>query len=303
MPRDLDPAAPLDYHLDPAYTPRLEPRYFVDDGLNATWQPDVYPEAAALARRLGAGVIVDFGCGTASKLVELSPEFEIVGIDFGDNIRACRERYDIGTWVEADFDAGTPLDFDQFEGAVLVCADVIEHLVRPELLLRRLRQALDRGAFALVLSTPDRTRSFGEDQFGPPLNEAHVREWSASELESFMASEGLRGISSLTRSNDVMPYFDTILAVVPGDRPEDRAATEEWALNRRHWEVAAVQTEEQYRELQEAKDWLSEQREAWEQEAREQLRSVERLSAALAAATARSEARSFWGRLRTAIGR
>lgn len=290
MSRELDPAAPLDYHLDQAYTPRLEPNYFVDDDLNATWQPDVYPEVAALARRLGAGAIVDFGCGTAAKLVELTPEFEIVGIDFGDNIRACRERYDFGTWIEADFDADEPIDFDRFDGAVLVCADVIEHLVRPELLLRRLLPALDSGAQALVLSTPDRIRSFGEDHLGPPLNEAHVREWSSPQLESFMGSEGLVGTFSLTRSNDVMPYFDTILAVVPGATAAAASAVAEWKLSRRHWEQGAAQTERQFRELQEARDWLSEQRGAWEETARENSRAIESLQARLLAEVGGSEA-------------
>jgi hypothetical protein len=117
-----------------------------------------------------------------------------------------------------------------------------------------------------------------------------------------MASQGLTGTFSLTRSNDVMPYLDTILAVVPGVRPEDVKAVEEWALGRRHWEEGAIQTAQQYRELLEAKNWLSEQREAWEREAREQLRIVERVQAAHAA-PAPISALSLWRWLRATIGR
>jgi hypothetical protein len=64
MATELDPSAPLDYRLDAAYTPRLEAVYFVDDNLDANWQPDVYPEAAALAHRLGVQVLREWdGCG------------------------------------------------------------------------------------------------------------------------------------------------------------------------------------------------------------------------------------------------
>src|SRR4051812_7407972 len=116
------------YGLDARYEARLEPNYFVDAELDAVWQPDVYPEAAAIARAVGAGTIVDFGCGTAAKLVDLASEFAIVGIDYGENIRYCRDHYDIGEWIEADFDADDPVSVEGLDAAVVVCADVIEHL-------------------------------------------------------------------------------------------------------------------------------------------------------------------------------
>jgi 2-polyprenyl-3-methyl-5-hydroxy-6-metoxy-1,4-benzoquinol methylase len=76
------------YFLPSGYESRLEPEYFVDEELNAVWQPDLYPEAATVARRLGSRRIIDVGCGTAEKLARLHPEFEVVGIDFGSNIAA-----------------------------------------------------------------------------------------------------------------------------------------------------------------------------------------------------------------------
>jgi hypothetical protein len=118
------------YFLPRGYTSRTTPEYFVDENLNAVWQPDVYPEAAALARRLGAETIVDVGCGTAGKLVALHPEFQVVGIDYGTNIQLCRARYDFGRWIEADFDRDPTLGYDDLSGAVLVCADVIERVGR-----------------------------------------------------------------------------------------------------------------------------------------------------------------------------
>lgn len=265
------------YFLKPGYRSRSAPEYFVDEELNAVWQPDVYPEAAALARRLGAGSIVDVGCGTAGKLAALHPEFAVVGIDYGPNIEKCRERYDFGTWVEVDLDRDDSLLVDDFQDAVLVCADVIEHLVNPERTLRLLRGALDGGARALLLSTPERELYNEPGHPGPPPNSAHVREWALDELRQFMASEGLDGFLGLTRSNDVMPYMQTILAVVPG-AAEHRRAVAEWWEERKKWEQLAVEQDRQLaekerllQELYEANTWLEEQRAAWEQTANEAL--------------------------------
>ena len=264
------------YFLKPGYRSREQPEYFIDEDLNAVWQPDVYPEAAGLARRLGARKLVDVGCGTAAKLVALHPEFEIVGIDFGSNIEACRGRYDVGKWIEADFDRDNSLGYDDVTGAVLVCADVIEHLIHPERLLRLLRRALDSGASALVLSTPERELYNEPGHLGPPPNTAHVREWALTELEQFLASEGLTGHFGLTRSNDVMPYMQTILAVVPGESETHRNTVAAWWDERAKWEHLAVEHDRTIaevrswaQELRAAQEWAEHQRKLWQQTAEE----------------------------------
>jgi len=259
------------YFLPAGYEARLEPEYFVDEDLNAVWQPDLYLEAAAVARRLGSRRIVDVGCGTAAKLAELHPEFEIVGIDFGSNIAACRERYDFGTWIESDLDASEELGYDDVAGAVLVCGDVIEHLVHPERMLRMVRHALDQGAVALFLSTPERVLTSEPSDVGPPLNKAHVREWTLAELEQFLASERLVGYFGLTRSNDVMPYMRTSIAAIPGDSPESKEVIDEWFDGRRKWQDLAVEQDKLIgelegwtREVTAARDWAEEQRGLWQ---------------------------------------
>jgi SAM-dependent methyltransferase len=255
-----------EYFIKPGYTPRLEPDYFVDDDLNAVWQPDLYEEAAAVARHTGACKIVDVGCGTAAKLVPLHPEFEIVGIDYGTNIDRARERYPFGTWIDADLDESGESLYEGTDAAVLVCGDVIEHLVHPERLLQGLRHGLDAGAHALLLTTPDRELISGVDHAGPPENPAHVREWSSLELADFMASMGLHGQFGLTRSNDVMPYMRTILAVVPGSPGSVEDAVDQWWAQRAKWERLAVEQDRLIasqdawiKELDAAKQWLEDQ--------------------------------------------
>lgn len=259
------------YFLPSGYESRLEPEYFVDEDLNAVWQPDLYPEVATVAQRLGSRRIVDVGCGTAAKLVQLHPEFDVVGIDFGSNIAACRERYDFGTWIETDLDASQDLGYEDVPGAVLVCGDVIEHLVHPERLLRMLRGALDRGAAAAFVSTPERELSNEPAHLGPPSSTMHVREWALEELEQFLASEGLEGYFGLTRSNDVMPYMRTIIAAIPGDDASSRDVVRYWFDERRKWQQLAEMQDKQIeelerwtRELAAAKDWAEEQRAEWQ---------------------------------------
>jgi hypothetical protein len=211
------------YGICAGYDPRPAPEYFVDlVDSHIVYQPDVYTAAARVARALGATRIVDIGAGSAEKLVPMRDEFELIGIDFGANLDHCRNRYPWGDWRHHDLEEEVPLPLssDELHGAVLVASDVIEHLIRPELLVRKLAAALHE-ARAVVLSTPDRDATYGEPQLGPPRNPAHVREWTLDELGAFLESEGLsHGDMLLTRSNDDDNKLATILAVLVSEPQE-----------------------------------------------------------------------------------
>ena len=215
--------------IKPGYVHRAAPEYFVDlteERDRVVWQPEVYPQAADIARRLGSRRIVDIGAGTAGKLVRLHPEFEIVGIDFGPNLELCRERYPFGTWREHDLESEEPLPLSPAElaGSILICADVIEHLVHPDRLLTKLRDAL-RHADALLLSTPERDRTRGADHLGPPPHVCHVREWSLEELGELLGEWGFEhGTVGLTRSNSASLERHTTLAVLFPDAERDQLA-------------------------------------------------------------------------------
>lgn len=262
------------YFLPAGYISRPDPGHFVDDDLNATWRPDLYPEAVVVARRLGARKIIDVTCGTVAKVAALHPRFEVVRIDYDLSIEARHTRYDLSNWIEMGFDADDAHGFEDVAGAVLICCDVIEHLVYPEQLLRMLKQGLDGGGAVLLLSTPERNLTRGRGHLGPPPNPAHVREWATDELQRFMDAEGLVGFFGLTRSNDVVPCMQTILAAIPGSAPVHHAVTRDWFEGRQRWqEIVQEQNREiaelkrWSRELQAARDWAEEQRAAWQREA------------------------------------
>ena len=136
------------YLIKQHYAAREQPRYFADVDSGVTFQPDVYDTAAAVARGLGARRIVDVGTGQGRKLASLHPQLEVVGIDFGSNLEHARRTYPFGTWIEADLDqpGPLPLDPEQLQGAVVVCADVIEHVQDPALLLDKLKGTLAAAA-------------------------------------------------------------------------------------------------------------------------------------------------------------
>lgn len=218
------------YFIRDGYRHRPDPEYATDvDTDGVTWQPDVYPEAARVAERLGASCIVDVGCGGGTKLIALHPRFEVVGIDLpGPNIEACRARLPAGRWVEHDLESELPLPVpdDVLARSVIVSSDVIEHLRRPERLLAKLRSALGVSP-AVVLSTPDRERTWGRGHDGPPPNPCHVREWTTDELDALLEHSGFHHRSiTLTRSNDRLNEDKTVLCLLFADARVQRAATD-----------------------------------------------------------------------------
>jgi 2-polyprenyl-3-methyl-5-hydroxy-6-metoxy-1,4-benzoquinol methylase len=215
---ELPPRLPA-LGLPDDYRCRDVPEYFVDsvDSCSGVeWQPDVYPAAARLARSFGCDVLVDIGCGQARKLVAQAPEFQIVGVDYGANIEHCRRTHRVGTWLEADLERALPLPLPAalLTRSVVVCSDVIEHLIDPMPLLAILKRLL-RDCAAVVLSTPDRARTNGSEHRGPSHNTSHTREWNADELQRLLTHAGFDvALVSHTRSNDARPDLATILAVL-----------------------------------------------------------------------------------------
>lgn len=218
-PRAADDA----FELPKGYRSRERAEYYVDSAEGdhgITWQPDIYPLAADLARSLDCTTVVDLGCGHARKLAGLNPEFDVIGIDHGPNIDHCRSTHRFGHWLESDLERHSllPLPPRLLARSLLVCSDVIEHLSDPRPLLATLRSLLAHAP-AAVISTPDRERTHGRSHAGPPPNPAHTREWSLSEFRRLLEREGLDlAAATHTRSNDRDNRPATIVVVVVNRR-------------------------------------------------------------------------------------
>lgn len=186
------------YCIKAGYVAREKPEPFFDAESDITWQPDVYTEAARLARRVRVSRIVDLGCGNGKKIAALNNEFAVVGIDNNPaNLALARELYpNVTSWWAEDLETDAPPFLAQH---IVVAADVIEHMVHPEKLFPWVERAQ-----GLVLSSPDRDLNWGKDHMGPPPNAAHVREWNRYELLQFV-TQSLPEFDvevALTRNND-----------------------------------------------------------------------------------------------------
>jgi SAM-dependent methyltransferase len=214
------------YFIRDGYRARSNPEYFDDVRDGVLYQPDVYPEAVRIAEALGATRLIDLGCGNGARIASFHPPFEVVGIDYGGNIDRCRSTWPFGDWRTHDLDAASeslPLSTEELKESVVICSDVIEHVVRPDVLLGKLRDCLKRGANAVVLSTPERNLWRGLDHLGPPPNRSHVREWALAELAALLRHEEFEEIAVfLTRSNNIETQQRTILALL---FPDARRAT------------------------------------------------------------------------------
>lgn len=210
--------SPQNYFIRPDYRPRQTPQYFHDQLPGTSpkiYQPDVYTLAECFAS-IGKQRIIDVGCGKGEKLQALSKKFKIIGLDIGSNIEFCQQTYAFGRWIAHDFESDRefPLDSTDIQDSIVICADVIEHLVNPMPLLDNLKRCNDNGA-CVLLSTPERDIHLGPNDPGPPANLAHVREWTISEFRTLLLYCGFDiALLGITANNNVDRRMSTILAIL-----------------------------------------------------------------------------------------
>jgi glycosyltransferase involved in cell wall biosynthesis/SAM-dependent methyltransferase len=169
--------------------------YWEDPSKNNTrYQEPVYRKARQLAERIRSASVLDVGTGSGVKLERMvAPHVEVaVGLDQGSGIQLARSRAPHLEWVEGDLLSIEPWQqianrsFD-----LLICADVIEHVEDPVMLLRHIAAQMSTSSL-LLISTPDRLKLDRPNAFGPPDNPRHVREWTHEEFELFLESLGFR---------------------------------------------------------------------------------------------------------------
>jgi SAM-dependent methyltransferase len=156
---------------------------------NAPYQVACYQYAAQLIRKKGYRSCLELGSGSGYKLDKyIKPYAErIVGIDLPHAVEHCREVYPSIEWISDDFDSPTAALQEAFD--IIISFDVIEHLINPEQLLRKIRQYATRET-SILISTPERDLLNGQNHSGPPRNKLHVREWNQVELRQFLLNEG-----------------------------------------------------------------------------------------------------------------
>ena len=164
------------YCIKEDYNHRSRYSHF-DDMINTDgWQKEVYLEAVKLLGEYET--VADIGCGSGYKLVKFFGDIEaFTGYEIQPTLNKLRDKYPNHSWEESNFDV--PL----YRYDMVICADVIEHVLDPDMLINYLKTS---GARTYVLSTPDRTLVYGGQHDGPPRNSTHIREWTYDEFGQYL---------------------------------------------------------------------------------------------------------------------
>ncbi len=203
----MNSASGIGYGLPDGYRPRWPVEYYVassDRVRLQTWQADVYRAASDAMTILGSERLIDIGCGSGEKSMRYSGG-NCIGIEYGDNVDECRQNFPTGDWRAFDLDESDdpPASASELGKSVVISSDVIEHLQFPERLLSMVSKCLKNAPLAII-STPDRALTSGAGHMGPPLNPAHAREWTATEMLELLRESGfVHGVLTWTRPEDL----------------------------------------------------------------------------------------------------
>ena len=168
---------------------------------SSSHQYAVYRNASSLAKELSAKTIVDVGCGPATKLLGCFDEsFDLYGIDQASMVEYCQNKGMRGTYLSEDLESPSYKLLEHVASPdMIICADVIEHLIQPDILLDYFHHIAGPSCH-IVISTPERESLLGNNA-KRPSNRDHVREWSFDEFHSYIEQSGFQ----ILRHDRVLP--------------------------------------------------------------------------------------------------
>jgi SAM-dependent methyltransferase len=200
------------YGIRGAYRHRTEYCYFDDTPYADEYQKEVYLRAAELARASDARTVYDVGCGSGYKLVHYLGQYDTTGFDVPQTLEFLRLTYPDRKWDHVPFS-----DRSRAPADLVICSDVIEHVLDPDELMEFL-VSVSRGW--LVLSTPDRDREYpplSRYRLGPPHTDHHIREWSFREFRRYV--ERFVDVHEHVHSNPVHATQMIVAKVRPRKEP------------------------------------------------------------------------------------
>lgn len=146
------------------------------------YQTPVYIMAKKLLIEHEYKSVLDFGCGSGYKLIKYFSNVFTIGIDLPRTVEYLRRVYPLRAWYYQDCAGLLAVYGDVID--LVICCDVIEHLINPNILMLWLQSV---NAKRYVISTPERDL-MGENTFdGPPRNPCHAREWNGGEFQAYVS--------------------------------------------------------------------------------------------------------------------
>jgi 2-polyprenyl-3-methyl-5-hydroxy-6-metoxy-1,4-benzoquinol methylase len=165
-------------------------QYWTDYRLDSSkyYQFHVYDFAKNLILNKTLTSCVDVGCGSGYKLAHIVAPVckRCVGIDQPFIVKRCKEVYPAIEWISDDFENPHNVAGEKFD--VIISADVIEHLLDPDILLNYLK-SLSHPNSTVIISTPERDIMHGVSNI-EAKNKEHIREWNQGEFKQYLESKG-----------------------------------------------------------------------------------------------------------------
>ncbi|MFX0204414.1 MAG: class I SAM-dependent methyltransferase [Candidatus Hodarchaeota archaeon] len=144
------------------------------------------------ARRYCYGIVLDACCGLGYGTHFLSNSKRIqkvVGVDIDSySVRYALQKYSNLKTAFLATDLSTPTFPDKIFDSI-VFLECLEHLNKPQLVLRNLHRILKSGGL-IILSTPNRTNLYNMINRHSLSNPYHVREYSISDVRELMTCSG-----------------------------------------------------------------------------------------------------------------
>jgi SAM-dependent methyltransferase len=173
--------------------------------LSSQYQRYVYQLAAAYIQQNAYTSFLDLGSGPGTKVAQLIRPVcsHMVLVDQASVAVHVRRILPEASFIaanleEINMDLGELFD-------LIICADVIEHLVEPNHSVDFIHSHLAPHGLAII-STPERDYLRGEDSLHSPKEE-HVREWNAVELRQYLESRGFAVQEQLYFPQRPLPDF------------------------------------------------------------------------------------------------
>lgn len=167
------------FDVKPGYHHAGSAESFIAVNSDDEYQRSVYKLAGDLASAMNNPTILDVGCGSGSKLINMLGNYSTVGIEIEPTYSWLVKTYPKRKWLLYD-----PVATRGIQADIVICADVIEHISNPDELMIFLNTLQFKY---LVISTPERDRIFGTNDYGPPQNTFHYREWNAEEFAKYIS--------------------------------------------------------------------------------------------------------------------
>lgn len=160
--------------------------YVDSDEKSKEYQIEIYEYAKKIFSLIGGERILDIGCGTAYKTKKYFDNEDFIGLEIEPMLTYLRKRYPNNIWLDGRSEKVPPGYF-----SLVICADVIEHIVDPDNILNFIEE-IDFNY--CIISTPDRDSlnlregKKWDNYKGPPRNTSHIREWSFKEFGEYIGS-------------------------------------------------------------------------------------------------------------------